>query len=125
MAFEDVPLGSGGAAVPLCRISSRQCIACAHKAKLIPEVPPPGPTPVAPTLVRTAPEPAQFRVREVRMSAKPEHMEALEERDPNHLNQHVQVKTIFYKIPKALFILIGFMYGLINIKVALDTPISK
>lgn len=94
MAFEDVPLGSGGAAVPLSRTSSRQCLACAHKAKLIPEVPDPGSTPVIFAPVRTAPvEPAQFRVREVRMSAKPEQMqESLEERDPNHLNQHVQVK---------------------------------
>lgn len=113
MAFEDVPLGSGGSAVPLSRTSSRQCIACQHKAKLLPEIPEPAafkappvePPATAPPVLETpspetvfSPEPVFVervsppKPRE--MAAKPENVtEALEDRDPNNLNQHVQVRV--------------------------------
>ncbi|KAJ8735201.1 hypothetical protein PYW07_006821 [Mythimna separata] len=96
VAFEDVPLGSGGAAVPkLTRTTSRQCIACEHKAKLLPDIPEPVSAP--PVLIPTqAPvireQPAFTRDRTVMTTAKPESMrETLEDRDPNSLNQHVQI----------------------------------
>ncbi|GBP38094.1 Caveolin-2 [Eumeta japonica] len=76
VAFEDVPLpGSGYEPRPrVVRTSSRQCIACAHKAQQA--------GPGAPVL-RAAPE----------MPNKPESVaeEALEDRDPNNLNQHLQI----------------------------------
>lgn len=80
MAFEDVPLGSGGAAPTLTRSTSRQCVACQHKVKLLPEIP-------EPTVVQ--PPPARI----TQMAAKPDTAvsETLEDRDPNNLNQHVQV----------------------------------
>ncbi|CAH1639415.1 unnamed protein product [Spodoptera littoralis] len=92
---KDVPLGSGGAAVPnLTRTTSRQCIACDHRAKLLPEIPEPVSAP--PVLIPTpVPEEPVF-VRQTRetgtvMTAKPENVrEVLEDRDPNSLNQHVQ-----------------------------------
>lgn len=97
MAFEDVPLGSGGAAVPkLVRTTSRQCLACDHRFKLVPEKLEPVSAP--PVLVPT-PIPEQTDVADVRtsgrrtvMTTKPDSVhEALEDRDPNSLNQHVQV----------------------------------
>ncbi|KAJ0182827.1 hypothetical protein K1T71_002196 [Dendrolimus kikuchii] len=117
VAFEDVPLGSGGSAIPsFCRATSRQCIACAHRAKLftIPE-PATAPPILVPTVThqgpanqspKTAPknntpevetkftpDPRPFAIDKSVMSAKPESglREALEDRDPNNLNQHVQI----------------------------------
>lgn len=119
VAFEDIPLGSGGSAVPpFCKSTSRQCIACAHRAKLftIPE-PSTAPPILVPTVTHQVstnqsvkspksetpednlvPLPDPFVV-DKSMSAKPEsgQREALEDRDPNNLNQHVQVSTPIVK----------------------------
>lgn len=98
MAFEDVPLGSGGSAVPkLTRSFSRQCLACEHKAKVLPEIPEPASAPpVLPEPIFTTSE----RVPQKRVAmpqAKPDNVqEALEDRDPNNLNQHVQVKYLIF-----------------------------
>lgn len=95
MAFEDVPLGSGGAAPTLTRSTSRQCLACQYKAKLLPEIP-------EPTVVQ--PPPAIVR----QMAAKPENAmaEALEDRDPNNLNQHVQVR---FRLP--CYTILTYLYN--------------
>ncbi|CAH0405559.1 unnamed protein product [Chilo suppressalis] len=110
VAFEEVPIGSGGGAV-LSRTTSRHCIACLHKAKLNhtePHHPPYAPPATAPPILES-PEPIlealeavvfQPRAKErvsppvipTMPAAKPENMqEGLEDRDPNNLNQHVQI----------------------------------
>lgn len=103
VAYEDVPLGSGGSAVPFSRSTSRQCIACAHKAKLLPNIAEPASAPpvLIPTPIPDRTEPELTEILETvritppirTMTAKSESgvREALEDRDPNNLNQHLQV----------------------------------
>lgn len=122
MALDDVSLGSGGSAVPKLTRShtSRQCLACQHRDKLPDIREPPGTAPatvgtaVLPTpLPQAVPTPVRRDVpvqtviidppKLRQMAAKPENMtEALEDRDPNNLNQHVQVRIPTFQVLQSL-----------------------
>ncbi|CAG9132467.1 unnamed protein product [Plutella xylostella] len=117
VAFEEIPLGSGGSVPGFCRATSRQCLACAHKTRSLPRLPATAPATIAPPVDRdpdpigTVPlekypglreevlESPVFRgsggergVERVKMDKpEPAVRETLEDRDPNNLNPHVQI----------------------------------
>lgn len=110
MAFEEVSLGSGGASVEvipkLKRTQSRQCIACEHRAKLLEQgsgqrstISDPGVGSRIPTIPSLEMAKSDGEVQE-----------ALEDRDPNKLNQHLQVILNIYFSYNFLVICCGKLY---------------
>lgn len=100
MAFENLPVVSQASteAKPRVRTLSRHCVACEHRARLLAASrgpvslitdPPPEPELPEEPEPRAEPEPSIVIVEMVKSES--DVTEALEDRDPNKLNQHLQV----------------------------------